>query len=585
MSSDQDRYQISETLGAGATSRVDKARDTLIGRVVALKTLRYGLGSADIEKQFLREAQIVGSLAHPHIVSLYDVGFAANGMPCLVMEYVEGKTLEQALQGGPVSLKKAAVWAADLATALGQAHQAGIIHGDVKPANVLITNEGKVKLGDFGVARFATQASASGNVMGTPAYLSPEQILGQTQDTRSDLFSLGIVLYEMATGVRPFQGDSVLEIGGQILSFVPLPPSHHNPELPPEFDHVVMRCLSKDPVDRYGTAEALSASLYPFARSATAKSKNETKRSIWGVIDTGRNLRTSVTRHFDCAATQITALCTRAVHRRDSKMAALAIFIAVLLFPICRAVLSHSQMQLVKENVASPVVWSADVDRIPSPASVGAVNVAHESVINLAEMNPNTVSEPVKAHAVYPSDEADLRLTVKHSVIHKALPPKSFTPKSTRAELEASNSPVARSDEPLTSEPLERREEATAAQETVLNVAIVSAVGEGAVAVFLGNRQLLITPLEPEHVGDTMRYNCPIEAGEHSIRVVLYRGNQTVLMEKQNGSDLRVGTSNSMQVHISRRSKLFVKHETALEVSWPTNTVAPVSAANSDYAR
>ena len=208
MNTPQDRYEVIETLGVGATSRVDKARDTLIGRTVALKTFLQGFGSRDLQRHFVREAQIIGGLSHPNIVALYDVGTNKDGAPYFVMEYVEGKTLEAILKDGRLPLPRVAKWAGDLATALGQAHRAKIIHGDVKPANILVTPEGQVKLGDFGISHISTQISGSGDLLGTPAYLSPEQILGNLQDTRSDLFSLGIVLYQMATGIRPFDGDA-----------------------------------------------------------------------------------------------------------------------------------------------------------------------------------------------------------------------------------------------------------------------------------------------------------------------------------------------------------------------------------------
>ncbi|HXE33742.1 MAG TPA: serine/threonine-protein kinase [Verrucomicrobiae bacterium] len=232
MSTPQNRYEVLESLGTGATSRVDKARDTVIGRTVALKTLLRGFGSRDLQQQFLREAQIIGGLSHPNIVALFDVGTNSEGAPYFVMEYVEGKTLESFFNTTPLTVARAAAWAGDLATALGQAHRANVIHGDVKPANILVTLAQQVKLGDFGIARFSTQASGGGNLMGTPAYLSPEQILGNLQDSRSDLFSLGIVLYQMSTGKRPFDGDSVEAVCAQIISSAPLPPSHHNPLLP-----------------------------------------------------------------------------------------------------------------------------------------------------------------------------------------------------------------------------------------------------------------------------------------------------------------------------------------------------------------
>src|SRR5690242_9074368 len=264
----KDRYEILGPLGFGATSRVDKARDKIIGRTVAIKTLVHSFGAAPQQKQFLREAQIVGQLSHPAIVNLFDVGVEETGIAYLVMEYVNGRTLLQVLSESPIPWPRACSWAADLATALGRAHSAGIIHGDVKPANIMITEEGEVKLSDFGIARFATQVSGSGRIMGTPAYLAPEQIMGEPHSTRSDLFSLGIVLYQMLTGVPPFDGSSVAAVCAQILTTDPVSPSKRNPALPSGLDHIVMRCLAKKADDRYPSGDALAASLYPLARRA-----------------------------------------------------------------------------------------------------------------------------------------------------------------------------------------------------------------------------------------------------------------------------------------------------------------------------
>src|SRR6202795_244050 len=250
------RYEILENLGCGATCRVDKARDTVIGRTVALKTFLQGFGK-NSEAQFLQEAQTVGRLSHTSIAQLYDVGNDGSGTPFLVMEFVSGKNLEQLLAQSRIPFASAAVWTADLASALAYAHRAGIIHGDVKPSNIRVTEDHKVKLVDFGVARFASQVSRSDRVLGTPAYLSPEQIAGQKQDGRSDLFSLGIVLYEMITGVRPFAGDSLGEVCAQILTVNPVPPSKLNPTVPAAFDRIVARCLAKNPDNRYQTGHDL----------------------------------------------------------------------------------------------------------------------------------------------------------------------------------------------------------------------------------------------------------------------------------------------------------------------------------------
>ena len=262
------RYEILETLGSGATSRVDKARDTVIGRTVALKSFLQGFGK-NSEQQFLQEAQTIGRLSHSSIAQLYDVNTDAGGPAFLVMEFVSGKNLEQLLAQSPIPFEDAAVWAADLASALSYAHRAGVIHGDVKPSNIRVTEDGKVKLVDFGVARFASQVSGSDRVLGTPAYLSPEQIEGKKQDGRSDLFSLGIVLYEMITGVRPFGGDSLGDVCAQILTANPTPPSKLNPVIPAALDRILARCLAKNPEDRYQSGNDLARALYLVARCGT----------------------------------------------------------------------------------------------------------------------------------------------------------------------------------------------------------------------------------------------------------------------------------------------------------------------------
>lgn len=260
------RYEALALIGTGTTSRVEKARDNVIGRAVALKTFIRGFRD-DLEEQFLREAQLVGQLSHGAIVQLFDVGIDEQGAPFLVMEYVAGKTLEQRLGPLALTVQRSCAWAADLAGALALAHRAGIIHGDIKPGNIFVTPEEKVKLGDFGIACLATQTSSPDRVLGTPAYLAPEQILGKPQSPRSDQFSFGIVFYEMLTGVRPFVGQSVGAVCAEILNTDPLPPSHHNPAVPRALDQMIERCLAKNPEDRFASFEELARSLYPFSRA------------------------------------------------------------------------------------------------------------------------------------------------------------------------------------------------------------------------------------------------------------------------------------------------------------------------------
>jgi eukaryotic-like serine/threonine-protein kinase len=265
------RYQILDTIGSGANSRVVRAFDPLIGRTVAIKLFPRELASGEGRERFIKEARVVGQLAHPFIIAVHDMGVEeSSSTPYLVMEYVEGQPLERLLDKGSVPYPRACAWAADVAVALGVAHRKGVIHGDVKPANILISEEGRIKLTDFGMARLASRDSKDTPLLGTPAYWCPEQILGKPQDARSDIFSLGVVLYEMITGNRPFDSDSLQGICSRIMSSTPLPLSHANPSVPAGLSELVAACLAKDPAQRRGSAEDLADDLYPFARRKAA---------------------------------------------------------------------------------------------------------------------------------------------------------------------------------------------------------------------------------------------------------------------------------------------------------------------------
>jgi len=213
------------------------------------------------------EARVVGQISHPSIIALHDMGIdEATQTPYLVMEFVEGQSLEKLLEKGSVPISRACAWAADIATALGIAHRKGVIHGDVKPANVLITDEGRIKLTDFGMARLASHDSKDTPLLGSPAYWCPEQIMGKPQDARSDIFSLGVMLYEMVAGRRPFDSDSLQGICSRVLSSTPLPASHANPSVPAVLNDLISSCLAKDPALRCGSADALADGLHPLAR-------------------------------------------------------------------------------------------------------------------------------------------------------------------------------------------------------------------------------------------------------------------------------------------------------------------------------
>jgi len=261
------RYQLFETLGVGATSRVLRGFDPLIGRPVAVKVFPSEIAEGQARDRFLREARVVGQLSHPNIITLHDMGIEEGTQtPYLVMEFVDGVALDRILERGTLPLPRACAWIAHAAEALEVAHKRGVIHGDVKPANILISSDGRVKLTDFGMARVARREARDSALLGTPAYWCPEQIMGRPQDARSDIFSIGVVLYEILTGTRPFDADSLQGICNRVLSSTPNAVSELQPSIPAAIDEIISQCLAKNPDERIASAELLAQLLYPHAR-------------------------------------------------------------------------------------------------------------------------------------------------------------------------------------------------------------------------------------------------------------------------------------------------------------------------------
>jgi eukaryotic-like serine/threonine-protein kinase len=257
------RYRILRKLGAGGMANVYLAEDEELGRRVAIKILndRYANDELFIER-FRREAKSAAALSHPNIVSIYDRG-EAEGTYYIAMEVIEGRSLKELiLTRGPLPIPQAIAFTLEILDALRFAHRHGIIHRDVKPHNILIGGE-RLKVTDFGIARAgASQMTEAGSIMGTAQYLSPEQARGAPVTASSDLYSVGIVLYEMLTGKVPFGGDSAIEIAMKHLNELPKPPSKIRPEIPAELDQVVLRALAKAPEDRYQTAEEFAEDLH-----------------------------------------------------------------------------------------------------------------------------------------------------------------------------------------------------------------------------------------------------------------------------------------------------------------------------------
>jgi beta-lactam-binding protein with PASTA domain/predicted Ser/Thr protein kinase len=256
------RYRILRKLGSGGMANVYLAEDEDLGRRVAIKILndRYA-NDEDFIERFRREAKSAAALSHPNIVSIYDRG-EAEGTYYIAMEVIEGRSLKELiLTRGPLPISQAVAYTLEILEALRFAHRHGIIHRDIKPHNILIGE--RLKVTDFGIARAgASQMTEAGSIMGTAQYLSPEQARGAPVTASSDLYSAGIVLYEMLTGKVPFNGDSAIEIAMKHLNELPKPPSKIRPEIPEELDQVVLRALSKAPEDRYQSAEEFAEDLH-----------------------------------------------------------------------------------------------------------------------------------------------------------------------------------------------------------------------------------------------------------------------------------------------------------------------------------
>ncbi len=261
------RYEIVRELGEGAMGKIYEGRDPTINRRVAIKTIRplSGLSAASNERmrqRFLHEAQAAGALSHPNIVTIYHAD-EAGPFSYIAMEYLEGKTFEEVIEReAPLPLERIVKLLGPICEALAYAHERGVVHRDVKPANLMRTHEGLVKLMDFGIAHiFSSSLTQEGALLGTPNYMSPEQIRGEKVDGRSDIFALGIVAYELATRSRPFLGESMATISHRIVSGTVIPPSELNAKLSSGFDEVIGKALRKTREERYANAAALAAAL------------------------------------------------------------------------------------------------------------------------------------------------------------------------------------------------------------------------------------------------------------------------------------------------------------------------------------
>jgi len=347
------RYEFLDVLGEGAMGIVYRARDLELHRIVAVKTIAPdAIHAADVTAvihRLYQEATAAARLTHPGIVTIYDVN-ASGGVPYVVMEYVKGRTVAELLTGGPLPPDKAVHVVVQVCHALQYAHAQGVVHRDVKSTNIMVDDAWHVKLTDFGVARVVDkQSTQTGVMVGTPAYMSPEQVRGLEADAQSDLFSLGVVLYEALVGARPFPGDDVATVLDEVLRLEPLSPRERNGAVSPALDAVVMRAMSKAPRDRYPDAAA-------FADALTQAAAVRYRAAVGAALRRG----------LQAAYRHGTALAF-------SGLGAAALAVAAFVLPIGEE--SAHELVTTASRAAARTVDSAAPPRIVTPAGTGAIAV------------------------------------------------------------------------------------------------------------------------------------------------------------------------------------------------------------------
>ncbi|BBO67175.1 hypothetical protein DSCA_11050 [Desulfosarcina alkanivorans] len=286
------RYEIVKELGRGTMGVVYQAHDPQIDRMVALKVLRSDrVVSQDFVLRFLREAKAIGRISHPNIVTVYDVGQDHDTI-YIAMEYLEGRPLNAVIKGKTLPVDEAVALCVQVAEALGYAHGRGITHRDIKPSNIILTPDNRIKLTDFGIARIedpdAAQQTQAGDILGTPVYMAPEQVMGQKADGRTDLYALGVIAYEMVVGKRPFGGGNIAAIFRSITHEPPEDPMKNGNFGNRALADLILKSLSKDPAGRFQTGDAMAAALnrcldaasHPFAETAAPQEKAGSSKRI-----------------------------------------------------------------------------------------------------------------------------------------------------------------------------------------------------------------------------------------------------------------------------------------------------------------
>ena len=406
---------------------VYKARDPKINRVVAVKTISLAGQPPEEEQEyrerFYREAEAAGRLSHPGIVTIFDVGEEPETRaPYIVMEFVGGRSLDKVLSGEDrkLPLDAALQLIHELAEALDCAHGQGVVHRDLKPANILLTEEGRAKIADFGVAKLnLANHTLAGRALGTPAYMSPEQLNGEIVDGRSDLFSLGVVLYTILTGYRPFQGNSALTVSYKVVNRDPIPATVLETELPPELDYIITRAMAKDPAQRYqrGMEMALDIQDLREGRDLWSKAKQPANGSItqisekdrsYPAVQRGTNAKPRSAQHIKTAPNSV---AEKLLDKMGTKYFVGALFsLGLLLFALRVGHVFWPKPQPARNAPARslPVRLPVAGENPPAPIPTNPAAPASEAV---ARRTRKAVASPPRAVQVKPTTQSSPAVT------------------------------------------------------------------------------------------------------------------------------------------------------------------------------
>jgi serine/threonine protein kinase len=533
------RYQIVAELGRGAMGVVYKARDPQIDRQVALKTFSM-LGQApeqqeEFRERFLREARAAGRLNHPGIVTIFDVGEnPEDHNPYIVLEFVAGETLNKILsREGKLPFATALQLAEELADALDYAHAQGVVHRDIKPANILVTADGHAKIADFGIAKLnVSQLTVPGNVVGTPAYMAPEQLTGEGVDGRSDIFSLGVVLYAMVTGHSPFHGNSATTVCFKVVNRDPVPASAFDLDLPRTLDAVILRTLAKDPADRYQRGADLAHDLrelrLQYRPGSTTTSLGALSRATTGSFKVSSSTAARATSAG--RANQFFGVALLKTPLRDILLgAALAILVITVGIPVRQA--------LISQRAASV----HPVDRIGQDGAQGTVAPGSRNAQSQAPRfpkNESTLSELPSGNS-----HAD-------SAVHKGPRTESRAPAS-RSAAKSNPKPVI-------------------VPTATLELAILHQFKEATFSIWIDDRLALTRSLH----GGTQKHlvvfngvrgaeseSVEVPAGIHTLRLRAQTPDQSIDISKTISAEFVGGDVKNLQV-------TFDRHNSTMHLNW-----------------